>query len=161
MDVRPSDTADTYGADSVGSLTSVAIQRSMREESRKSTERRNPKPIDLIDLNAALEDLNGVIDEAREDSYPDPTPQAIETARLLVKKMYDIHPMRYDIYPMDDGEVVIDGGCERRIGVFCYPDGSVLYIGWADGERVRIRTDAPGDILHDFLKLALHQLGDA
>ena len=160
MDVRPSDTADTYGADSVGSATSVAIQRSMREESRKSTERRNPKPIDLIDLNAALEDLDGVIDEAREDSCPDPTPQAIENARLLVKIMYNIRPMRYDIYPMDDGEVVIDGGSERRIGVFCYPDGSVLYIGWADGKRVRIRRSDSKDIPHEFLNLALRQLGD-
>jgi hypothetical protein len=160
MDVRPSDTADTYGADSVGSATSVAIQRSMREESRKSTERRNPKPIDLIDLNAALEELEGVTEEAREDGYPDTTPQAIENARLLVRAMYDIRPMRYDIYPMDDGEVVIDGGSERRIGVFCYPDGSVLYIGWADGERVRIRRRDSKDIPHEFLNLALRQLGD-
>ena len=152
MDVRSSDTANTYGAISVGSATSVAT---MSEESP------NPNSIDRADLDAALEDLNSVIDEAREDGYPEPTPQAIENARLLVKAMYDIRPMRYDIYPMDDGEVVIDGGIERRIGVFCYPDGRVLYIGWADGERIRIRRGDLEDIPHDFLKLALHQLGDA
>ena len=152
MDVNLPDMADTYGAISAGSATSVAT---MSEESH------NPNPIDRADLDAALEDLDGVIDEAREDGYPDPTPQAIENARLLVKAMYDIRPMRYDIYPMDDGEVVIDGGDERRIGVFCYPDGSVLYIGWADGERVRIRRGDLEDIPYEFLNLALHQLGDA
>ena len=144
-----SDMEDTY---SIGSVASVAT---MPEESH------NPKPIDRADFKAALKDLDGVIGEAREDGYLEPTPQAIENARLLVKAMYDIRPMRYDIYPMDDGEVVIDGGNERRIGVFCYPDGGVLYIGWADGERVRIRRDDAKDIPYEFLKLALNQLGDA
>ncbi len=149
MDIRLSNTTDTYLDDSVASATSLGMWDRTR------------KPADLTDLDAALEDLAGVIDEAREDGYPDPTPQAMDNARLLVKTMYDIRPIRYDIYPMDDGEVAIDGGDKRRIGVFCYPDGSVLYIGWADGERVRIRANAPEDIPYDFLKLALHQLGDA
>ena len=126
-----------------------------------SEESHNPKPTDRADFKAALEDLDGVIDEAIEDGYPEPTPQAIDSARLLIKVMYDIRPMRYDIYPMDDGEVVIDGGSERRIGVFCYSDGSVLYIGWAGDERVRIHRDSPDDIPYEFLSLALHQLGDA
>ena len=152
IDVRLSDTSDTYTDASIGSAASVAT---MPEESH------NPKPIDRADLNAALEDLDGVIDEAREDGYPEPTPQAIENAHLLVKAMYDIRPMRYDIYPMDDGEVVIDGGSERRMGVFCYPDGSVLYIGWAGDERVRVHRDSPDDIPYEFLNIALHQLGDA
>ncbi|MCY4652301.1 MAG: hypothetical protein OXC95_03965 [Dehalococcoidia bacterium] len=151
IDVHLSDTSDTYMDSSIGSATSVVT---MSEESH------NPKSADLADLNAALEDLDGVIDEAREDGYTEPTPQAIDNARLLVKAMYDIRPMRYDIYPMDEGEVVIDGGSERRIGVFCYPDRSVLYIGWADGERVRIRRDDSKDIPHEFLTLALRQLGD-
>lgn len=154
-DVRSSDMADTYGDNSVGSATSVATKTPMPERGH------NSKPADVSDFKAALEDLKGVIDEAREDGYPEPTPQAIENARLLVKAMYDIRPLRYDIYPMDDGEVIIDGGDKRRIGVFCYPDGSVLYIGWADGERVRIRRDDPEDIPYEFLKLALNQLGDA
>ncbi len=158
MDVRLSDTADTHGVIPVGSATSAATQRSI---DGGLTECRIPNPIDCANLNAALEDLDGVIGEAREDGYPDPTPQAIENTRLLVKAMYDIRPMRYDIYPMDHGEIVIDGGNQRRIGVFCYPDGSVLYIGWADGERVRIRRGDPKDIPYDFLKLALNQLGDA
>lgn len=151
IDVHLSDTSDSYTDASIGSATSVAT---MSEESH------NP-PTDITDLTAALEDLDGVIDEAIEDGYPEPTPQAIENARLLVKTMYDIRPMRYDIYPMDDGEVVIDGGSERRIGVFCYSDGSVLYIGWAGDERVRIHRDSPDDIPYEFLNLALHQLGDA
>ena len=151
MDARIPDITDTSEDGLFGSATSVAT---MSEESH------NP-PTDITDLTVALEDLDGVIDEAIEDGYPEPTPQAIENARLLVKTMYDIRPMRYDIYPMDDGEVVIDGGSERRIGVFCYSDGSVLYIGWVGDERVRIHRDSPDDIPYEFLNLALHQLGDA
>ena len=155
MDVQLSEASDTHGAISVGSATSVATKTQAPEGGH------NPKPADVTDLNAALEDLDGVIDEAREDGYPEPTPQAMENARLLVKAMYDIRPIRYDIYPMDDGEVAIDGGSERRIGVFCYSDGSVLYIGWAGDERVRIHRDSPDDIPYEFLNLALRQLGDA
>ena len=150
MDAQIPGTTNTSEDGLFGSTTSVAT---MSEESHN--------PIDRADFKAALEDLDGVIDEAREDGYPEPTPQAIENARLLVKTMYDIRPMRYDIYPMDDGEVVIDGGGERRIGVFCYSDGSVLYIGWVGDERVRIHRDSPDDIPYEFLNLALHQLGDA
>ena len=159
MDIRLSDTIDTH--ETVGSAATAVAQGAAREKVGKSTDRLNPKLIDLTDLNAALKDLDGVIDEAREDGYPDPAPQAIENARLLVEAMYDIRPMRYDIYPMDDGEVAIDGGDKRRIGVFCYPDGSVLYIGWTDGKRVRIRCDDPKDIPYEFLNLALNQLGVA
>ena len=144
IDARLSDTTDTY----VDGPVAVATQ----DRSRKLADR--------ADLDATLEDLAGVIDEAREDGYPVPTPQAMDNARLLVEAMYHIRPMRYDIYPMDDGEVVIDGGDKRRIGVFCYPDGSVLYIGWADGERVRIRRDDSKDIPYEFLNLALRQPGD-
>ena len=153
IDVHLSDTSDTYMDESVASATSLV----MRDRSGKLSE----SSADIADLDASLEDLDGVIDEAREDGYPEPTPQAIDNARLLVNAMYDIRPMRYDIYPMDDGEIVIDGGSGRRIGVFCYSDGSVLYIGWAGDERVRMRRDGPQDIPYEFLKLALNQLGDA
>ena len=157
-----SDTVAPYAEGSSVSMATLVMQGSKIVSLHKLTEHRRPKPADLItDLNAALEDLDSVSDEAIEDGYPEPTPQAIDSARLLIKVMYDIRPMRYDIYPMDDGEVVIDGGSERRIGVFCYSDGSVLYIGWVGDKRVRIRRDSPDDIPYEFLNLALHQLGDA
>ena len=161
MDARIPDTTNTSEDGLFGSATSVATRTPVPEGRHNPTEHRSPKSTDVTELNAALEDLDSVIDEAIEDGYTEPTPQAIDSARLLIKVMYDIRPMRYDIYPMDDGEMVIDGGSERRIGVFCYSDGSVLYIGWAGDERVRIHRDSPDDIPYEFLNLALHQLGDA
>ena len=158
MDVQTSGVTDIDLHENGSALSVASITTKTPVSDRK------PDFADSIvptDLQAALEDLKGVVEEAREDGYTEPTPMAIENARLLVETMYGIRPIRYDIYPMDDGEVAIDGGDERRIGVFCYPDGSVLYIGWADDERVRIRRDGPEDMPYEFLRLALNQLGDA
>ena len=110
-------------------------------------------------LDAALRDLARVVEDAKEEGWTEPTPDGMKTAAELVRILYDISPRRYDIYPMEDGEVVIDGGDQgRRIGVFCFPDGRVLYIGWADGQRQRLRGMRTEDIPHDFLRRALGQI---
>ena len=99
-------------------------------------------------LVEALQDLAGVKAEANEQGYPEPTSGAIETAGVLVRKMHGISAQRYDIYPTDDGEVVIDVGEQgsRRLFVFCYPNRDVLFIGWVDGER----RDLPVSFGEDF-----------
>ena len=116
---------------------------------------------DTSDLVDALEELDRVRDDALEEGYEEPTHTAIHNADLLVKTMYEISPQRFDVYPMSDGEVVIDGGYHgRRIGVFCYPDGRILYIGWENGERRRIARPSADDIPRQFLEAALQQLSD-
>ena len=145
-----------------GDLISLATARmpfpmDMRDGSLSQS--RNHRPAVTSDLDAALNELEGVREEAREEGYPDPTTQAIENARALVNVMYRIRRMRFDIYLVGEGEIVIDGGERgRRIGVFCYPDGRVVYIGWSDGERRRIQRQSLKDIPLDFLRQALHQL---
>ena len=114
-----------------------------------------------LDLAAALQELARIVDEAREEGYPEPEPVAIYNARLLVKRMYQLLPQRYDIYPTADGEIVIDGGTSaRRFFAFCYSNGDVLYIGWVDGERHRERTSVEEDFAMPFLEKVLHQLGE-
>ncbi len=120
------------------------------------------EPADLdLDLLAALGDVACINDQAREEGYPVPSALAIDNARSLVRTMFQMLPVRYDVYPSDDGEIVIDGGVAgRRIFVYCYANGDVLYIGWVDGERHHIRTSGDGYIATEFLTRALGQLGE-
>ena len=120
------------------------------------------KPVDLdSDLMAALENLKCINHQAREEGYPAPSAIAMEKTEALVRTMFRILPVRYDVYPSDDGEIVIDGGGSgRRIFVYCYPDGDVLYIGWVDGERRRVRSSGDDYIDTEFLGKALSQLGE-
>lgn len=121
---------------------------------------RNSRRSDHPELDAALEDLERVKQDAAEDGWPLPSEDGIKRALTILQAMYKINPLRYDIYPMDEGEVVIDGGgLGHRIGVFCYPDGHVLYIGWIDGKRQRVRGESTDDIPYEFLRSALSQLG--
>ena len=114
---------------------------------------------DFPDLEAALDELESIVEVAKADDCLEPTPLAIENAGLLVKTLYDISPRRYDIYPMSEGEIVIDGGNRgRRIGVFCYPDGRVLYVGWVDEIRQKVSEHGVAHVPHEFLKKVLSQL---
>ena len=114
---------------------------------------------DLSDLEAALDELESIVEAAEEDDCLKPTPLAIENADFLVKALYNISPRRYDIYPMSEGEIVIDGGNGgRRIGVFCYPDGRVLYVGWVDDVRQKVSKDGVDDVPGEFLNQTLTQL---
>ena len=110
------------------------------------------------DLKAALQDLEGVIEEAREDEFPEPTSVAISNARRLLNKLYDLSPQRYVVYPMDDGEVVIDGGRpDRRLCVFCNSDGTVSCLGWIDGKRQRAEALSIDSVPTEFLVRSLFQ----
>ena len=112
-------------------------------------------------LRDALEELAGIKEVAREDDCEEPTETAINNAKFLLPKIYEFSPRTYDIYPMGGGEVVIDGGNRgHRIGVFCYSDGRVLYVGWENGERRMIRKSGTSDIPYDLLLSALSQLDD-
>ena len=113
----------------------------------------------ISDLEAALDELEAIAEAAREDDCLEPTQTAIDNADLLLKTLYDISSRRYDIYPMSGGEIVIDGGSRgRRIGVFCYPDGRVLYVGWVDGVRQKVSKHGVANLPRIFLKKALSQL---
>ena len=73
--------------------------------------------------------------------------------------MFDVSPRIYDIYPMGGGEIVIDAGYGgRRIGVFCYPDGRMQYVGLLDEEPEEVREDSAENIPTDFLRRVLNQL---
>ena len=91
----------------------------------------------LIRLDAILDDLSDVQSEAQEEGYPLPTQIAIRNAKHLVNVLYDIAPLRYEVYPTICGEIAIDtpNGVSASAVIICASDGSVMYIASsAEGE---------------------------
>lgn len=88
-------------------------------------------------LYAILNDLNEVQSEAQEEGYPDPTPIAIRNSKYLVEVLYDIVPLRYEVYPTICGEIAIDtpGHLNASALVLCASDGSVMYIASSANEE--------------------------
>lgn len=78
------------------------------------------------DLDAALADLAGAVDEANEDGFDPPSDLALRTADPLLRGMYGHRRCRFDVYPTQDREVAIyalERG--RSVLVLCGSDGSV------------------------------------
>ena len=106
----------------------------------------------------ALQELRDIQSTASQEGFPQPTPEAMKTARALIGIMNKAAPEhRYDVYPSEDGEVVIDAGSpEERLVMFCYPDGHILCLGREMGKRIRLRADRPDEILPDFIERTLN-----
>ena len=110
-------------------------------------------------LSDALDVLYEVKAVALEEECDEPSDLAINNAEAVLRQMFDASPRIYDIYPMGGGEIVIDAGYgERRIGVFCYPDGRMQYVGLLDEEPEEVREDSAENIPTDFLRRVLNQL---
>ena len=82
-----------------------------------------------------MTDLDEVMEEADEESYTRPTSIALDNARHLLRKLYTMSPMRYEVYPTPYAEIAIDAPgrgcsvmvlCDSKGGATCIvnlPDG--------------------------------------
>ena len=78
------------------------------------------------DLDAALADLAGAVDEAREDGFDPPSDLALRNADPLLRGMYAHRRYRFEVYPTPDREVAIHAlERGRSVLVLCGSDGSV------------------------------------
>ena len=59
------------------------------------------------DFRDALEDLEQAPDEARAEGHAPPAERAMQSARLLLRRMYGIRQCRYEVYPTRDREMCI------------------------------------------------------
>ena len=111
-------------------------------------------------LNDALGDLREVGIEAREEGFPPPSETTIEIATRLLHEMYRILPRRYEIYPMQDGEIAIDapGGHGRSVILLCEATGGALCLVNMGDRHRRARYSHVGDLPDNFLRDALHEL---
>ena len=114
------------------------------------------------DLADALPDLDDVFDAAREAGIAEPSRLAFENARRLLKAMYDLSPRRFDVYPMADGYIAVDGrgGYGRAALLTCGSAGDAVCLVTIDGERRRAHYATTAGRPDDFVRQALRELDD-
>ena len=96
-------------------------------------------PVLLVD---AFHDLDQVVEEAREEGFPEPSEVAARNAAALLRQMFTLSSRRYEIYPTPDGEIAIDApdGHGQSVLVLCSSGGDVTL----PGEHERPDIAGPG-----------------
>ncbi len=111
-------------------------------------------------LADALSDLREAPNEAHDKEFELPSDTALKNAERMLKEMYRIRKMRYEVYPLEDGEVAIDAPGDRSTSVFvsCEPGGSAICIVNIDGKNQLERYNAAAELPDEFLTQGLHRL---
>lgn len=116
------------------------------------------------DLQDALDDLYGIIDEARDDGYDVPSQDLVDQAEQVLRMMYEYHALRYEAYPMPDGSITLEGAwptnLDRCIAVNLETDGQALcFFDTDDGHSLRMYFDCANDLIDKcYLREALADL---
>ena len=120
----------------------------------------SPPAFPQPDLTDALMDLDDVFDAAREEGIAEPSKLAFDNARRLLKAMYDLSPRRFDVYPMADGYIAVDGrgGYGRATLLMCGSGGDAVCLVTIDGERRRACYATTAGLPDDFVRQALREL---
>ena len=86
-----------------------------------------------------MTDLDGVSEEARDEGFPLPSNLAISNAKLLLERLYQFAPRRFEVYPTPDAEVAIDApGDGSSVVILCDSSGGALCMAnLPDGHRTR------------------------
>ena len=98
-----------------------------------------------IKLADALSDLMTSPDEAREEGLPVPSDKALQNGEHVLREMYRIWPRRFEVYPMQEGEIAIDApsGKGRSVMVLCDSQGGALcLVNLGGGHRRAHYSDA-------------------
>lgn len=113
-------------------------------------------------LQEALQEIDEVPNDAKDDGLEVPSELALRNARRLLQEMYRISPRPYGIYPVSDGYVAIDArGRDGRIAVvMCGSDGEVLCLVTVGTEHRRARYTSADRLPDGFVREALSDLGN-
>ena len=109
------------------------------------------------DLELALADLQEIVDEAREEGFPLPSSKALKSASCLLRKMYEMFPQRFEVYPTQDGDITLGayGDPKESVLLLCEPEGGAVCSAYIRGNYRQKRyatTDAlPDEFLVDAL----------
>ncbi len=110
-------------------------------------------------LQAALDDLGVVAEEARIEQFPIPPQSLVDEAERLIRKLYSIYPARYEVSADPDGAVAIDvrNGRRQWLLLLCESDGGALVLSNLEiGESSRYMS--VHEISDSFLREALDLL---
>ena len=96
------------------------------------------------DLLAALDDLDDVVREARDEGFQTPSEETIGVAERLLRAMYELRRCRFEVYPTQDGDVAVSapGGHGRSVIVVCDSEGGVLCSVNLNGQHRRAVYDS-------------------
>ena len=113
------------------------------------------------DLQEALDDLSEADAEAREEGIPVPSNTAQRNAELLLRKLYDIQPQRYEVYPAPDREMAVQafGRPKSSVLLLCDSEGGVLCLVNMNGARRKKRYPNADSVPDSFVLDALQELG--
>ena len=116
--------------------------------------------LDQSPLDDALLDLDQVVEEAREKDFEIPSQLVLDNSRRLLRDLFRISPRRFEVYPMPEGEVAIDGSGEsgRWVILSCGPDGEALCLVGIDGRREHQCYLDAGTLPDEFVRHALDAL---
>ncbi len=112
------------------------------------------------DLREALTDLDEIIEESIESGYKIPTQSACLDAQRILTEMYDISPRRFQVYPMPDGDITIDGSgvYDRWVMLLCKPDGRGLCVVGIDGQERHRHYTTLESLPDEFVRQALFEI---
>ena len=112
------------------------------------------------DLYAALYDLRQATAEASEEGFLTPSDIALANANRLLKEMYGISRRRFEVYPIQDGEIAIDapGGYGRSVLLLCDSQGGALCLVNMNGKHRRARYSSTEMLPDGFVREALAEL---
>ena len=118
------------------------------------------RPYIPSDLAEALADLDNVADEAHDEGFEPPPNGVIWTAGRLLRSMYRLRPMRFEVYPTPEGEIAIvaPGGPRRSVMALCEPKGEVLCMVNLNGNHRRARYSDANGLPDGFFREALADL---
>lgn len=116
------------------------------------------------EFQAALADLDDVINEAREEGFPPPSKDTIALAERLLRAMYTVRPCRFEVYPTQDGEVTIhaSGRAASSVRVLCHAVEGVLCLVNLEGQqhrRAAYKPVATASLPDGFVREALADVG--
>lgn len=112
------------------------------------------------ELTGVLDDLQGAVDEAREEGFPIPSEIAVTNSERLIKNLYEVSPGRYGVYPTPDGEIAIDifNGEGSSVILLCDSVGGALCLVNIESNRRRARYSKTGTLPDGFVREALAEL---
>ena len=92
--------------------------------------------------------------EARDKGFPAPAKQAVANAAILLDRMYDMSPRRFEIYPTPDAEIAIDVpiGYARSVIVLCCLNGTITCLITIDGKRNDRSYTSIEEVKYEFIQ---------
>ena len=113
-------------------------------------------------LQAAMDELGGAVDEAREEEFQEPSKQAIENARRLITVMQNWSLAPVEVYPTREGDIAIyaPGGDKRSVEMLCEAGGSAMCLVNLNGRHRRAIYDSAEMLPDGFLREALAEIDE-